>query len=458
MSENNYDVIIIGSGAGAAAAAYALVNAGRRVLVLEKEGYLPKDGSTLDVKQVFKEGRFKNQQPWADSQNRPFTPDEFYNVGGKTKWYGAALLRFSPHEFEPDPEYQCLGWPIAYSDLAPYYDQAESLMAVTRFDNEPGLQKLIGRILASDPAWRARTIYDTNLFTSYSAGRTRQMKEVARTRPYWRYRHSPASRVPRAEHLAWDGIILRHDDPWWKTHTPPNGFGCKCYVETLAERDLKREGLELSNPEQIPYPDSGVDKGWNYQPGADQATPLYDLIARKVPNLPAPLGAAMWDSLKGALAMEQQLKLWGMIDQAKKTRQAAGQAVVVHGIDPVTVQALADLEVELQSAEVWLRDAQLIHALRDAKAQRGAELPESVWRELPSLLERATPYLDTVDQALAYAFDAPDGVGKVVVRVNYTEKLRDGEKRVRVTTNFIRTAGMVSKSNLAADRYQELTR
>jgi hypothetical protein len=75
-------------------------------------------------------------------------------------------------------------------------------------------------------AWRARTIYDTNLFTSYSAGRYRQMQEVAERRPYWRYRHSPASVVPRAEHLAWDGMILRHDDPWWGGHSPPNGFNC----------------------------------------------------------------------------------------------------------------------------------------------------------------------------------------------------------------------------------------
>ena len=69
-------------------------------------------------------------------------------------------------------------------------------------------------------AWRARTIYDTNLFTSYAAGRHRQMQEVAERRPYWRYRHSPASVVPRAEHLAWDGVILRHDDPWWKPLRP----------------------------------------------------------------------------------------------------------------------------------------------------------------------------------------------------------------------------------------------
>lgn len=153
-----YDLIIIGSGAGGSAAAYALVNAGKRVLMLEKGEQLPRDGSTLDVQRVFKQGNFKSKETWQDNQQRSFVPDEFYNVGGKTKWYGAALLRFSPHEFEPDAAFQCLGWPIAYADLAPYYDQAEALLGVKHFANEPQLQRLIDRIVNSDPNWQPQAL------------------------------------------------------------------------------------------------------------------------------------------------------------------------------------------------------------------------------------------------------------------------------------------------------------
>jgi choline dehydrogenase-like flavoprotein len=149
-----YDVIVVGSGAGGASAAYRLVKGGRRVLLLEKGGFLPRDRSTLDVKQVFKSGRFKNQEHWIDGQNKEFVPGEFYNVGGKTKWYGAALLRFARHEFEADPDYQALAWPFGYDELAPYYDEAEGLLHVNRFDNEPELQALIDRIVGHDPAWR----------------------------------------------------------------------------------------------------------------------------------------------------------------------------------------------------------------------------------------------------------------------------------------------------------------
>lgn len=158
MTMQLYDAIIIGSGAGGSAVAYALVNAGKRVLMLEKGGQLPRDGSTLDVPRVFGRGEFKNRETWEDNRHNHFVPDEFYNVGGKTKWYGAALLRFAPHEFEPNLAFQCLGWPITYADMAPYYEQAEALLGVDFFANEPHLQRLIDRIVQQDPNWQPQAL------------------------------------------------------------------------------------------------------------------------------------------------------------------------------------------------------------------------------------------------------------------------------------------------------------
>jgi len=158
MSAQQHDAIIIGSGAGGAAAAWSLVDAGKRVLLLEKGQPLPRDGSTLDVAQVFKQGRFKNKQAWIDRHSHTLVPEEYYNVGGKTKWYGAALLRFSPHEFEADAGFHCLGWPIDYTELEPYYLQAEQLLKINHFDNEPGLRRLIDRLVAGKNSWRAKPL------------------------------------------------------------------------------------------------------------------------------------------------------------------------------------------------------------------------------------------------------------------------------------------------------------
>jgi hypothetical protein len=132
--------------------------------------------------------------------------------------------------------------------------------------------------------WRSRVIYDTNLRTSYQAGRYAQLRAVRAARPYWRYRHSDAVTHPRPEHQAWDGLILSADDPWWQTHYPPNGWGCQCTVEALAERDLRRLGKdgpdrppplqarEVSvgvrgpTPRTVQVPE-GIDPGWAYNVG-----------------------------------------------------------------------------------------------------------------------------------------------------------------------------------------------
>lgn len=154
-----YDVIVIGSGAGGAAAAYKLVKAGKHVLMIEKGHRLPLDASTLSTAIVFKEGRFSNKTEWQDGHGRPFIPTgEHYNLGGKTKWYGAALLRFTAHEFNADPAFQCLGWPFGLSELEAHYAEAERMLHVNHFKNEPELQSVIDNIMASDSNWRVEPL------------------------------------------------------------------------------------------------------------------------------------------------------------------------------------------------------------------------------------------------------------------------------------------------------------
>jgi choline dehydrogenase-like flavoprotein len=146
MSAGHYDAIVVGSGAGGAAAAYRLARSGLKVILLEKGDHLPVDGSTLDVQTVVHEGKFLSREPWVDGRGRPICPEEHFNVGGKTKWYGAALLRFGEHEFRADAGHQCLGWPLALADLEPYYGEAERLLGVRMFDTEPDLAEILRKV------------------------------------------------------------------------------------------------------------------------------------------------------------------------------------------------------------------------------------------------------------------------------------------------------------------------
>jgi len=133
--------------------------------------------------------------------------------------------------------------------------------------------------------WRSRVIYETNLRTSYAAGRYAQLQAVKRFRPFWKYVHCDSVQHPRPLHLAWNGLILHADDPWWNAHFPPNGWGCQCSIQALSQDDLDRKGLQVGiappedlqmvtigqrggSPRTVEVP-AGVDPGFGYTPGKD---------------------------------------------------------------------------------------------------------------------------------------------------------------------------------------------
>ena len=152
------EVIIVGSGAGGAAAAYGLARTGVRVLLLEKGAPLPRDGSTLDDAVVVGAGHFLSREAWRDGKGRPICPEEHFNVGGKTKWYGAALLRYSAAEFASDPSYAVPGWPIAIGELTPYYQEAEALLGVRTFETEPALKRILDALTRHDAGWKSQPL------------------------------------------------------------------------------------------------------------------------------------------------------------------------------------------------------------------------------------------------------------------------------------------------------------
>ncbi len=152
--------------------------------------------------------------------------------------------------------------------------------------------------------WRSRVIYETNLYSSHAAGRYEQLKQSAEHLPYWEYHHSDTVEHPRLEHLSWDGLILRHDDPWWNIYFPINAWGCHCYVTAHSQDGL--HDLGKSRPDTAPEiewlereigqrsPDGprfvkvpvGIDPGFEHAPGRTR------LASSVPPERPAVIGGS----------------------------------------------------------------------------------------------------------------------------------------------------------------------
>lgn len=131
-SATEFDVIIIGTGAGGGTLAHRLAPSGNRIMLIERGGFLPRERENWDPVAVFRDGRYQAKEKWYDKFDQPFSPYTHYWVGGNTKVYGAALLRMREDDFREVRHYGGISpaWPITYRDLEPYYTQAETLYSV----------------------------------------------------------------------------------------------------------------------------------------------------------------------------------------------------------------------------------------------------------------------------------------------------------------------------------------
>ncbi|MDX2154202.1 MAG: GMC family oxidoreductase [Bryobacteraceae bacterium] len=129
---NRFDVIIIGTGAGGGTLAHKLAPTGKRILLLERGGYVPREKDNWDTKAVVQTAKYNTREVWRDRNGKPLHPHTNYYVGGNTKFYGAALFRLRERDFQEIRHHGGISpaWPISYADLEPYYSQAESLYHV----------------------------------------------------------------------------------------------------------------------------------------------------------------------------------------------------------------------------------------------------------------------------------------------------------------------------------------
>jgi choline dehydrogenase-like flavoprotein len=123
------DILIIGTGAGGGTLAYALAETGKRILLLDRGQYVPREKDNWSPESVYVEGKYRTDQRWQKANGDTFQPNLYQRVGGNTKVYGAALLRMRPQDFGAVEHFEGTSpaWPLTYDHFSPYYDTAEKL-------------------------------------------------------------------------------------------------------------------------------------------------------------------------------------------------------------------------------------------------------------------------------------------------------------------------------------------
>jgi len=266
------------------------------------------------------------------------------------------------------------------------------------FDNivkKNGWHGWTGEDTADGRDWRTRVIYRTNLSASYAAGRYAQLTNPAllKSRPYWKYIHNDTVQHPRPLHQSWNGLVLRYDDPFWQSHFPPNGWGCRCrvtavradeYNDSHAPDDGTYEHVDRHG--EVHTIPKGIDYGWDYTPGASLNTGVNELISPKLTNLSAPIGSAMMEQLQPVLQSDltEQFSTW--VDEIFSVNQSRNHSQLAGWISPKVLTGLAEMGKEPLTAEIFIEDRLLTGKKADRHVTAGDALNVEEWKSVPAAL------------------------------------------------------------------------
>lgn len=341
--------------------------------------------------------------------------------------------------------------------LADFRQRFEQIVA-GRWEGWTGSGSARGR------AWRTRIIYQTNLRTSYMAGRWETLQQF----PYLRYRHNTLLN-PREAHRAWDGKIIARDDPWWDVHYPPNGWGCRCTVTGIsADRLAQLRGN--AGPDAAPSAiRNDPPAEWAYHVGeAARSLPAAAQLGQKLMQLP-PAWRAI--ALQDAQARRVDwFRDWAgfiqqmAIDSAANSARTRGTATPIGFLANDLIDRLESGKatdgrtfkaVTPSTALLAVTDRAIAHALRSDKwagrATQRAEI-ERALEQLPEWIANAPLVLldfSQADSVLAFATPVDGGEFDVVyVRLDQREKRADQP----VQAGWVRTVERRSARSLRGMR------
>lgn len=304
--------------------------------------------------------------------------------------------------------------------------------------------------------WRTSMIFDTNLRTAYAAGRWKQIQRVKKARPWLIYSTVGDSRV-RPEHSAWHNLALPVDDPWWDTHYPPNGWGCRCSVISASDAQLKRWGIEPGKPPPIETTERvntrtaeyygkvpvGIDPGWDYNVGKAWLGPDV-AFGERIMALPPLFRDEVLSNLDDhILALNKSWQLWL---KERRDQPARGYAHTVGYLPLPLIKYLEDAGKPPAGAAIIVYDRQTNHLSGTHKDPK-KRFPDEWLRDLPLKLHDYQAIVRHVNEYILVLKSAVGNKqGRAVIAVDFVRK--------GVRVNNIRSLSVLDITSLKQEGYE----
>ncbi|MFU0933302.1 phage minor head protein [Kluyvera cryocrescens] len=284
---------------------------------------------------------------------------------------------------------------------------------------------------------RLATIYNVNMRTAYNSGRYAQMMNNVEDYPFWQYVAVMDGRT-RPEHAALNGLVFRYDDPFWKTHYPPNGWNCRCRVRALSAERMKALGLKVSYGASFVHThdvDAGIDEttgeifrtesttfdngrvkmtpdvGWSYNPGSAAFGTDQTLIRKVIETRDPQLREQVIQSLNNSRERQLAFSVWA---KRTLTNGRAGEAIQTLGFMSESVAAVVRARVGAEPARLLAISEK---GLSDAVSAADPKLSDADVQQLPALMAQPQAVLwDSARNVLMYVTPADDAGQQIVIR------------------------------------------